>query len=438
MAESKASNADDPLNGTKEKENTKKPVFFILLISIIVMGIALVFAYLTFPTTDSSSKVAPNILEKKGQKSKYRPKGNDPYMNLHAFRAADEIYHSGHDGECWITTVQQMEDKGKLVDWGLQGVGDVLYLSFKGTDAELTDIITDLAIVYGTTKVGKEYFKIHLGFKNFVDEEYDDIINEIIRIQSDKGKYNFKKLCVTGHSLGGGVAQVFALRYLSKEHCTTADNCLWWSKKSLLPKLHYVPTFAAPMVLFDSSTDGPLYKKWREVCVNFIYQWDLVSFVPRAIPGILEHMKSASPYMDIVNAVVSYFKNDDSEMFQKSMAFAKNIISRVVATSNLRYLTFFKGISSNTVFFYNQQEDDPRDSSLITNYTYLMLNDEEVNNLALDAALHRFHGRNIENIVLHYHKLDSYKKALHLFNETVTNEVKNMKCSDTDNVWVPI
>jgi len=394
----------------------------------------------------SGTSDAPRIFNY-GEVQKYTASENFQKMNFHSFRAAKDIYDLGLEGQCWITKVQQMEDKGTLVDWGLQGVGNTLYLSFKGTDGELTDIITDLAAVYGTVKYGQEIFKVHLGFKNFVDEVYDDIITLIKRNQNN---YKFSRLCVTGHSLGGGVAQLFALRYLSEfeisEFGISELDCKLpfcnWRYKDRLPRLSYVPTFAAPMVLFESTPilkplDGSIYKKWSEVCVNFIYQWDIVAFTPRSIPGILEHMKSTNPFSDLCVAFITWFnKDDDSEVFQKSFAFAKNIIGHFVKPVNLEYLKGFKGISSKTVFLYNPEENNPKkNSSHIKEYSYYEVSNERVNNLALHRSLNRFHGENIEKIVLPYHQLSSYENALKLYNSTLADEIENMSCS-ANNIWV--
>ena len=357
-------------------------------------------------------------------------------LNLHAFRSARDIYRKSSarntvEEDCWIEKSEQREEAGDLVGWGLRGVGTVLYLSFRGTQDELTDYITDMAVVYGTLKLGDEIFKVHLGFNNFVDSEYERI-KKII--QNLLEQHDFSHLCITGHSLGGGVAQVFALRYIAD---TTAP----------LP-LTYVPTFAAPTVHFIHSAlreDGPIYKQWKSICLNFIYQFDVISFAPRSIPGILQHMKPQDRRLNWFPVVYNYFfgGHNDNSFLESFISFVKNIIGNFVDAVNFEYLKSFESVSERSVFLFHHGENEypspfvRNNSAHITqqHYEYLEVVKDSVNSFAVQVELYTYFAKNIEKTALQHHRLDSYQRAIYRYNKTLSSAT--MTCEREKHVVVP-
>ena len=391
----------------------------------------------------------------------YSPSHTIQEMNLHAFRAANDIYQSmrskklfsatADDDNCtneancaeesrWIQTTVQSEGDGNLVDWGLREVGDVLYLSFRGTaGGEITDVLTDIAVVYGSMNFEKgETFKIHLGFKNFVDEEFEKFLKEIentIQLYTKESKKKFQYLCVTGHSLGGGVAQVFTLRYLSL-------------KKPPIAAV-YTPTFAAPPVHFIPSKDGfkdetTHYAKWRKTCVNFVYQWDVVAFSSRAAVGILEKMdadfdKTLVGFGKKLYALFQAYLCDDKENFHAEfLTLAKGLISQAVVFANLDYLKKFEAVSGTTVLLYHPDENTGAEFNESSGHKFKFhkLNHDHIqnfNSLALESDLHQFFAKYMESITLKYHKLKSYERAMEKLCSNVTQTCPTGSFSATNN-----
>lgn len=128
-------------------------------------------------------------------------------------------------------------------------------IGFRGTK-EPADWLTDARIVGHRSGNGK----IHLGFFQVVDAIYKEVYDEAIR----QGAKN-KTVWITGHSLGGAMAVVFA-------HRGTIDN-------ELAPE--GIITFGQPLAVSHSLAQFFL-DKFNTRYIRFVNNWDAV---PRLLPN---------------------------------------------------------------------------------------------------------------------------------------------------------
>lgn len=121
---------------------------------------------------------------------------------------------------------------------------------------------------------------VHAGFYTAIENIFDTILTAL-------ETNNIQSFYLTGHSLGGALAQMFGLKYLvhhplSQEKCTV-------TQRSHSCKLQHILTFAAPMVLWYgdgadiSASASELLHPWRQKCLNFMYRADPVPLLPRML-----------------------------------------------------------------------------------------------------------------------------------------------------------
>lgn len=130
------------------------------------------------------------------------------------------------------------------VNWSLfvEEEDKLLFLAFRGSTSS-NDWLINASLAPANINRGtanKEKVFVHGGYLSAVDNCMDGI-KEQLQPFAKKGGY---KLCPTGHSLGGGLTQMFALLY-------DADPC------DNLPLHDKIYSFAAPMILWAFNTSVP-------------------------------------------------------------------------------------------------------------------------------------------------------------------------------------
>jgi hypothetical protein len=150
------------------------------------------------------------------------------------------------------TTVKSI-DKGS--SHGVVASNDsAVVIGFRGTK-DPADWLTDATIVRERVANGG----IHRGFYNAVAEIYDDVYAEAIR----QGAAD-KAVWITGHSLGGAMAAVFAYRAMSEKQLM-ADGVI---------------TFGQPLA-FTTPLAQTMLEKYGGRYIRFVNEWDPVT---RLIP----------------------------------------------------------------------------------------------------------------------------------------------------------
>ena len=128
-------------------------------------------------------------------------------------------------------------------------------LAFRGTE-DLADVLTDIKILASRRTDERQ----HAGFYGGVDDIYAKLLVELERTGTCD-----KQLWVTGHSLGGALAAVFAHRAAS------TDNI----------RARGVMTFGQPLV-FGSTSAQAVLDKFNFDYVRFVNSWDPIT---RCLPN---------------------------------------------------------------------------------------------------------------------------------------------------------
>lgn len=153
-------------------------------------------------------------------------------------------------------------------------------IAFRGTK-DPADWLTDARIIGYRHGDGK----IHLGFYEVVDSVFRKAFQEAL----DQGAKN-KTVWITGHSLGGAMAIVFAYRGLTEHKLEPAG----------------IITFGQPLA-FSHSLAQVLLDKFNTRYIRFVNNWD-------AVPRLLPNYRHAGSRI--------YMKSDDFQFRMPVMAFS--------------------------------------------------------------------------------------------------------------------
>ena len=193
-----------------------------------------------------------------------------------------------------------------IANWAIYQKSDTLYLIFRGT-ANRSDQVVDVAVTPLNMTFDGVVYSLHMGFWGAVTNAYSLILKHLLHFASK----NINKLVISGHSLGGALAQLFALKY----HYDVV-------RRDEKPEIISVVTYAAPQsCIEDLSSSFPLKNK----CINYVCVDDpvpcLASFVDHQHSGrFLRNMAMNTSFvaalftkqfnsLRVAMAPVAYLKN---------------------------------------------------------------------------------------------------------------------------------
>lgn len=217
-----------------------------------------------------------------------------------ALKVSSDVYKTNHSS---LGGVIGFGDTGSKV-WVLRTIENQTYLGFRGTitdGGDYRNIIINAGADHYRLSLHNPDYAVHGGYECAVRTMF----HEICQCLELRNVGNF--VCV-GHSMGGGLAQIFALLYLNSK----PDTC-----QSILSN---VITFAAPMVFWnmhDSVAGADIaampndhrLRDWSNLCTNVVCDKDLTPLLPRVLSNTIcaQKLSSNSGY----DIVASFFGVND-------------------------------------------------------------------------------------------------------------------------------
>lgn len=152
-------------------------------------------------------------------------------------QARDKIREFGWESE----SINGGSMQGYVID-----ADDDSIVAFRGTEGHEYDILQDLRFIGAKTEQGS----MHGGFA----KGYDDLHSQVIDLLK---RYQSKRVWLTGHSLGGGLAVVCAYRLLNETDYQIAGMMTFGQPKVVRSKLssYLTPKLAGKYVFFVNDMD---------------------------------------------------------------------------------------------------------------------------------------------------------------------------------------
>lgn len=333
--------------------------------------------------------------------------GVDPSMTRLCASVAGQIYSSNQDSDFKLSIgdikadVVHFEDHGNpyggvTPDMVVVVSGTTMIIGWQGT-SDLNDWITDFHMVPITSarwsNISKE-IKVHAGFASIIENDLECLDSLIVKKMEEN---NITELIVTGHSLGGALAQVAHLCIQAALH----DESSIWSQYKKKEATFSVRTvaFSAPMSI--STIASPLSAEMKtffnEIAVrscNIVYHLD---FFPRLLSG-LDFVNEVAENIiegvnDIVNlpSIISRFVNLSDIAAEKFKDLKKNenikpIIAVLKTFNHYGNIIYYQNDAAKPVVYrdYNHDEAscDKKFSDL--EWEHQDIEKDIINNLAHD------------------------------------------------------
>lgn len=171
-----------------------------------------------------------------------------------------------------------------------------LFLAWKGT-ADMMDAVKDLCAVPVRTSLWSAAFpsiRAHTGIVSTLDDRFVSSFGGIVQLLED---FSIERVVFTGHSLGGGLAQLALMAVYGQQ---ALGYPLWATVRNnvatILERVVFsAQAFASPMVFSYSENalneeESSVAKRFRENCRVFVYGSDLI---PRC-PGNVDYFMKAA------------------------------------------------------------------------------------------------------------------------------------------------
>ena len=170
--------------------------------------------------------------------------------------------------------------------------GRVVILSYRGTEpANLGNWLLDADVGSATIRCGNESLRVHAGFYRNVRSTRWQVIEELRKaargesLLDGAGVQPMEALYITGHSLGGAMAVLFALSIA----CDEATRSIW-------ERVRAIYTFGQPLAAAEGLPEG--VKSVAAKTLRHINARDVIPALPAAAWGRLAHFGEEYRFVD--------------------------------------------------------------------------------------------------------------------------------------------
>jgi hypothetical protein len=193
------------------------------------------------------------------------------------------VYHSVKHGE-----IEDPHSPIAMVICESNGGNATMFIAWRGTD-RLIDFLTDSDVFPTAGMLWDDYcceIKSHNGMYGRMQDLFMELIE---RVQVLCSQHSVENVVFTGHSLGGGLAQIALLAANGQKHAKFKEVKNEQLRKSCIDTFNKVKftavAFAAPMVFYFpkqmSDTTRMVWQSLQLAIKNFVYENDVVPRFPR-------------------------------------------------------------------------------------------------------------------------------------------------------------
>ena len=182
------------------------------------------------------------------------------------FRDEVVLNEATTSSEAEVLHSTQKANSTSPVQWLLARWAGTVYLVFRGT-ADVQDATIDISAVPDFSRFKEHGIGVHSGIASTLEQDVDEVghvLNDVLGALKQHRQAE-EPLVLSGHSLGGGYAQVMAIHLLMRD-----------------VEIFAVQTFGAPHVLVPPKKTAPqvLWQRLNALTTHWVHAWDPVPRLP--------------------------------------------------------------------------------------------------------------------------------------------------------------